>query len=254
MSEKKSEMFDKEGKFNFVFGLVTGVAVMSFLLFLVLFIMFASGNKNFSGKDTASNTVAPNIPVPTQPAPTQPEPTEPELGEVRPIDDTDHIAGTPGAPVQIIEYSDFECPYCGSFFNTVEQVLEDYNGKVQIAYRHFPLSFHKNAQKAGEAAECAAEQGKFWPMHDAIFELQIDGVPLNVTEYKKLGRDLALDTTKFETCLDSGKMASKVTDDLAEGSAIGITGTPTSFVNGKPIRGALPYAQVKAMIDAELQK
>lgn len=168
--------------------------------------------------------------------------------------DDDPAIGAKNAQVTIIEFSDFECPFCGRALPTVKQVLKDYEGKVRVVYRDFPLSFHPNAQKAAEAAECADDQGKFWEYHDKLFANQ---QALTVDNLKQYAKDLGLDAAKFNSCLDSGKYASEVQKDMAAGSAAGVSGTPTFFIgndeNGyQMIVGAQPYAVIKAAIDAEL--
>jgi protein-disulfide isomerase len=119
--------------------------------------------------------------------------------------------------------------------------------------RHFPLSFHADAQKAAEAAECAAKQGKFWEMHNTLFKNgQGDGTGLKVADLKKYAAELKLDTKKFDSCLDNGDTASIVAKDQQEGSAAGVSGTPSFFVNGKQLVGAQPFTSFQAAIDAEL--
>lgn len=162
--------------------------------------------------------------------------------------------GSASAKVTIVEFSDFQCPFCASFYNaSLSQIRTNYidTGKVKLVYRHFPLSFHPEAQKAAEAAECAEEQGKFWEMHDKLFE---NSSSLSVANEKQWAKDLGLDSAKFNTCLDSGKTASAVQKDAADGAAAGVSGTPTFFINGKEIVGAQPYAVFKAAINAELEK
>lgn len=165
----------------------------------------------------------------------------------------DHIRGGKDAKVTIVEYSDFECPFCSRAHPTVMQVLEEYGDDVRVVYRHFPLSFHPQAQKAGEASECAADQGKFWQYHDVMFENQ-SLVSGGVTQFKKWAVELGLNATRFNNCLDSGEKASLVTDDANEGAALGVTGTPGFFINGISVVGAQPFSVFKQVIDAELAK
>lgn len=168
--------------------------------------------------------------------------------------DDDTVRGSKDAPVTIIEFSDFECPFCTRFYEqTLPLIEENYikTGKVKFIYRDFPLSFHKNAQKAAEAAECADEQGKFWEMHDKIFENQN---ALDVTSLKQYAKDLGLDTTKFDSCLDSGKYADEVQRDFTDGQSYGVSGTPTFFINGIEVVGAQPYNTFEQIIEQELKK
>lgn len=175
-------------------------------------------------------------------------------GAVPAVTKDDHVRGDENAPVTIIEYSDFECPFCGQFHPTVEQIMKDYPGKVRWVFRHFPLSFHPNAQPSANASECAAEQGKFWEFADQMFANQDS---LGDEFYKKVAGDLKLNMNQFNTCLTSQKFKDKVAQVAQDGASAGVSGTPGSFVIGKngsatPIRGALPYESVKAAVDAAL--
>ncbi len=166
--------------------------------------------------------------------------------------DDDPFLGDADAPVTIIEFSDYECPFCGRFFaQTLPEMKREYidKGLVKLVYRDFPLSFHPNAQKAAEAAECAGDQGKYFEMHDKIFENQ---QAIGVANLKAYAADLSLDTAAFNDCLDSGKFAQEVKDDFADGQAAGVSGTPSFFINDKKLVGAQPFEAFKAVIDAEL--
>lgn len=167
--------------------------------------------------------------------------------------DDDPVKGSENAPVTIIEFSDFECPYCGKFYRQALQKIEEnyiQTGKVKLVYRDFPLTnIHDNAQKAAEAAECADDQGKFWKYHDKLFENQNS---FGVSSLKQYAKDLGLDTQKFNDCLDSDKYKQEVQDDLQDGRQAGVTGTPAFFINGKMLRGAQPYSEFKQIIEQEL--
>ncbi len=169
--------------------------------------------------------------------------------------DDDAVIGDEDAPVTIIEFSDYECPFCQRHYQqTYGQIKKDYidTGKVKYVLRDFPLSFHPQAQKAAEAAECAGEIGgdeAYFKMHDKLFG---EGVASGVTGFKSYAKAIGLDSEKFDDCLDSGKMASEVSKDMTEGGAVGVQGTPAFFINGKMISGAQPYANFKQTIDAEL--
>jgi protein-disulfide isomerase len=163
-----------------------------------------------------------------------------------------HIKGSTSAKVTIIEYCDFQCPYCGKFANeTLTQIDKDYikTGKVRFAFRQFPLQFHLFAEKVAEASECAGDQNKFWEYHDKLFANQQS---LNVSSLKKYAADLGLDIAKFNNCLDSEVKKSIVQSEYQEGSEIGVTGTPSFFINGKYAAGAQSYATFKSIIDQEL--
>ena len=169
------------------------------------------------------------------------------------ITDKDHIRGNPNAPVTIIEFSDFECPFCNRFHPTVKQALAEYGDQVRWVYKHFPLSqIHAQAIPAAEASECIAEQAGndgFWQFGDALFENQSS---LGSALYQELAQQIGVNITQFDTCVSERKYKDKVQADYDLGTQVGITGTPGGFVNSTPIRGAIPYAQLKSMIDAEL--
>ncbi len=153
----------------------------------------------------------------------------------RPVDESDHVYGNPDAEVTIIEYSDFECPFCKRFHGTVKQVVDASGGRVNWVYRHFPLSFHKPlAQKQAEATECAAELGgndAFWRLSDAIFErTRSNGQGMPAEELVPMAGRIGLDEERFRACLQSGKWARHVDQDFEDGVRAGITGTPGNIV------------------------
>jgi len=170
----------------------------------------------------------------------------------------DYIKGNPDAPITIVEFSDLECPFCKRFHSTLQQALTEYGDRVRWVYRHFPIDqLHPKADKEAEAAECAGELGgneKFWAYMDRVFEITPSNNGLDLTLLPQIAKDLGLDQKAFESCLNSGKYAEKVETQYQEGLRLGVSGTPGSFVNGTPVRGAIPYENLKAIIDAELQK
>ncbi len=143
-----------------------------------------------------------------------------------------NVKGQATASATLVEFSDFQCPACGAFYPIIKQLELKYKNELKIAYKHFPLPQHTYAQKAAEAAEAAGEQGKFWEMHDALFENQEH---LTAEDLKKYAAELGLDTEKFNQALDSGKFANKVKEDLTLGNKIGINATPTFYLNGKKL-------------------
>lgn len=162
----------------------------------------------------------------------------------------DHVRGDINAPVTIIEFSDFECPFCQRFHSVVQQILDDYPGQVRWVYKHFPLdSIHAEARPAAEASECASEQGRFWEFADEVFENQSR---MGTSLYKEIASQIGLDMSQFESCISSGKYRNHVESDLQEGVAAGVTGTPGSFINGEIIPGAVPYEQLKISVDQAL--
>ncbi len=168
--------------------------------------------------------------------------------------DDDAIKGDVNAPVTIVEFSDYECPFCARHFEeTLPLIIEEYvdTGKVRIVFRDFPLEFHSYAQKASEAAECAGEQEKYWEMHDTLFENQKN---LDVDSLKKYAEDIGLNTGEFDNCLDSDEMADEVKKDMEDGKDYGVSGTPGNFINGRFVSGAQPFSVFQQIIEEELAK
>ena len=158
--------------------------------------------------------------------------------------------GNASAKVVIVEFADFECHFCAKAHETVQAVLKTYGDKVRLVFRHYPLSFHPKAPKAAEATACAAEQGKFWELHDALFESQ----ELDVDSIKLQAKRAGVDEAKFASCLDSGRTAALVRKDLAAGQQAGVSGTPAFFINGFMLSGAQPEEAFHKLIDAELAR
>ena len=159
--------------------------------------------------------------------------------------------GPADAPITIVEFSDFQCPYCSRVLPTLEKVNEEYGDRVRIVFRQFPLlNIHPQAQKAAEASLCAFDQEKFWEMHDAMFA---DQKGLGVDQLKAKAVTLGLDAAVFDECLDSNKYADQVEEDLRAGSRMGVTGTPAVFINGRFLSGAQPFEAFAAIIDKELE-
>ncbi len=217
-------------------------------LLVIIIILLAGTVMQLSALNT-SITTSPSAAVAKTPTTTTPTPAKPAAQAVSNVSLLGHSLGSMSAPKVMVIFSDFECPFCVRFEKeTFPQIKKNYidTGKLRVVFKHYPLSFHKNAQKAGEAAECAAEQNKFWEMHNKLFT---QGVVGGVDTYKKYASDLSLDTEKFNTCLDSGKTAAKVKSDAAEGSAIGVTGTPSFVINNKKYVGAQPYSAFQLALD-----
>jgi len=168
-----------------------------------------------------------------------------------PAEGEDPYFGPEDAPVTIIEYSDFQCPFCERAVPVINQIKATYGDSVRLVYKDFPLGFHQFAQKAAEAGQCANDQGRFWDLHDVMFANQNS---IDVASIKRYASGLGLDTEQFDACLDSGKYAQEVQQDFNEGKAAGVSGTPTFFINGKKIVGAKPFAEFQAIIDNELGK
>jgi protein-disulfide isomerase len=159
------------------------------------------------------------------------------------------IRGNPDAPVTIVEYGDFQCPYCEKSRPTLQQILETYPKEVRLVYKHFPLSFHRDAMNAHKASLAAGEQGKFWEMHDLIFAHPRRLAPEKMREHAQA---LKLDMARFDADYASERVAKKIEADQAEGRRALVRGTPAFFVNGKMISGAQPFEAFKREIDAAL--
>jgi predicted DsbA family dithiol-disulfide isomerase len=160
--------------------------------------------------------------------------------------------GQANAPVTILEFADFECPHCGGLYPTLKLVERNYPDKVRFVYRNYPLTnIHPHAAKAAEASLCANEQRKFWEYHDSLF---MDQAHLAIEDLKQRAVALKLDTAAFNTCLDSGRQAEAVKKDMAEGSKAGVSSTPSMFINGRRLSGNLPYADIREVIEDELQR
>jgi protein-disulfide isomerase len=176
--------------------------------------------------------------------------------------ETGHLPslGNKNAKVVMVEFSDFECPFCKQYFDeTFAKVKKDYvdSGKVVVYYRHFPLDFHPAAKPAALASECANEQNKFWDFHDLVFTNQADITSKTAEEViialKGFATTLGLNQQQFDNCLDSEKYKNNVEKDAADGSTAGVSGTPTFYINGIPVVGALPYETFKTELDKALK-
>ncbi|MFH0969895.1 MAG: thioredoxin domain-containing protein [Candidatus Diapherotrites archaeon] len=175
--------------------------------------------------------------------------------------------GSDSAPLVMVEYSDYQCPYCKVFFKDTEgQLIDKYveSGQLQIFYKDFPLSFHSMAANSANAARCAGEQGKYWEMHDKIFEETYAISPSATSQYtiddlKKWGADLGLNTTQFDSCVDSSKYDAEIQADLVEGQTVGVGGTPSFVIGlrdqpGQLIVGAQPYSSFEMVVESLLQQ
>lgn len=218
--------------------------IISFVLLVVLVISIVTGGFGVASSGNGNNGVAPN---------NGKNNGDGSAGQIN-LKDA-HIEGDPNAPVTIVEWSDFECPFCGRFYTqTYGQILKDYvnTGKAKIVFKNFPLtSIHPDAMPAAIAAECAGNQGKFFEMHNKLFENQQS---LGTDNYKKWAKDLGLDTAKFNSCYDNKETQAKIQADQIEGEKLGIRGTPGFIINGQTISGAQPYAVFQAAIESGLKQ
>lgn len=156
--------------------------------------------------------------------------------------------GPANAPVQLVEFADYECPYCIKVQPELQKLKAEFGDQISVVFKDYPLPMHSHAQKAAEAARCAGAQDKFWQYHDRLFA----GMQMDVPQLKQLAADLGLDAAKFNTCLESGQQAAAVQKDAAEAQKIGLSATPSFFLNGHFFTGAMQYEDMRQMVLREL--
>jgi len=246
-----------EKKDNYKISKVAVWQGISALLGLLLVISLATGGFGLKGEDGTSQII-----VKDQPSGQQEAQAPSLLGTVN-LEDA-AIKGNENAKLTIVEYSDFQCPFCGRFFsNTLPELKKNFidTGKVKFAYKHFPLPFHTEADEAAESSECAKEQKKFWEMHDWIFTNSALWIGKSGDSLKQVFVDgassVGLDASKFESCYDSGKYRSIVQQHAAEGNKDGVSGTPTFLIGNEEdgytqVVGAQPYSVLEQVINAAL--
>ena len=167
------------------------------------------------------------------------------------LDADDPVFGPASASVEIIEFSDFQCPFCQQLIGTLEQLKTQYGSAIRLVFKDYPLPNHAQAFKAAEAGNCANEQGKFWELHDTMFSRQSE---LGVDDLKRHAGELGMDQAAFDACLDSGRFADQVNADLMAGQQYGVSSTPTVFINGRAVMGAAPIAVFDEIIREELER
>lgn len=234
--------FQDATRLNLALGFVTGVAALAAIGFFIL--LAKVGGEGSGSKVAATNTASPSPTV----AAADTQPTGPV--DLPAVTKDDHVQGKAGAKVVVTEFSDIQCPFCRQFHPSIKRLIQDYGDKVQVVYKHFPLdSIHPMARPAALASECAAEQGKFWEFLDKSFEQQS---LLGADFFTSTAKSLGLNEKQFKDCVDTQKFASHVDADAQLGETVGVSGTPSSFVNGLPLSGAQPYESLKAMVDQAL--
>jgi protein-disulfide isomerase len=167
-----------------------------------------------------------------------------------------HKITADNAKITIVEFADFQCPACANTHPVLKQILEEYKGKINFVYRHFPLPQHKNAILAAKAAEIAGEQGKFWEMYDVLYEKQIEWSESSTASelFTQYAKELALDTNSFSTLLNSTKYEEVIQQDKSDGTALGVNSTPTLFINSKKLDVFPTYQSLRGIIEEELKK
>lgn len=226
---------------NYILFLAIGMIISLVLGFLLIALIYHQYEKeNIPEKN--SKISLPSGPPNSSPPPLPASPT----GLINNSINREHTRGNSQAPNTIIEYSDFECPYCAQFRATMVKLMEAYPNDVKWIYKHFPKSkIHPNAQLAAEASECAADQGKFWEYTDLLLSNQS---LFSDKYFSKAAQKIGLETEKFNACLSTGKYTAKVKNDHAYGQKQGVTNTPTAFVNGKKFVGSKSLSTLKSAI------
>jgi len=266
-NEEKNITIKKSTYNNLRKGMIAAIAIITFLGGYAIGTLDDNSNPYVTNEDLKEiiseiETKAAAAPAP-QPAQTPTQPTAPQVFRVS-LDD-DPVKGNPNAPVTVIEFSDFQCPFCSRFFQqTLPLIEENYidTGKIKFVYKDLPLdSLHPNARAAHIAAECADEQGKFWKYHDVLFKKQPQWSNLASSElqnkFTEFATDMGLKAASFESCLQSPNIADEVNKDTLEAASYGATGTPTFFIGNEEdgfvkLVGAQPYQTFQAVIDSKL--
>jgi protein-disulfide isomerase len=163
-----------------------------------------------------------------------------KVDPVKPVSEDDHIRGDIGAPVGLIIYDDFDGPFSGEFYETVKKVTETYGGQVVVAYRHYPLRTHPKSYEAAMASECAAEQSAFWQMSDKLFKASLEN-GLVPTKYADYASEIGINQSGFSECMEEERYADVIEAEYDEARRFNVSGTPGSFLNGRPLSGAVPY-------------
>jgi protein-disulfide isomerase len=244
MEEQKEQEVRSEGSSQYI---LPGAILLAALLISGTLIFTRSGAGNGTAQ-IGGNIVQPTI-----------SPAAAAAGVDIKVTADDHVLGNKNAKVTVVEYADFRCPFCERFFTgTADPIIKNYvnTGKVNFVFRNYAF-LGQQSTWASEASECASEQGKFWPYHDWLYKNQAPESDLNYYSKENLikyaGQVGGINTSQFASCLNGGKYTKKVADALAGGKSAGVTGTPTTFINGKSIVGARPYEDFKTAIEAALK-
>jgi len=243
MSEQKnnegSKFISYSPKLNFFFGLILGIAITATTGFIALSLTRNDNSENVAKKQANTNQQVMG------------EKQQAQQKVDLKINDHDHVLGSKDAPIKIFEFSDFQCPYCARFHTTMHQVIKEYGDKVAWIYKQFPIASHPLGMPGALASECAAEQGKFWQFADKTFENQKS---LTADSFEKFAQEIGLDVSQFKACIKEEKYKDKVLTDYNLGIESGVRGTPSNFINNQLVPGAVPYENIKSIIDQLLKK
>lgn len=238
--------------------LLIGALIISSFLIGSLYTKVQYLEKSGSSTKVAAAQTAPQAAAPNQQQPVAKAPS----GKIKPVSDSDHVWGNSNAKLTLVEYSDLECPFCKRFHPTMQDLIKTYGDKIRWVYRHYPLSFHQNAEKEAEATECVAELGgedAFWSYIDKMFEKTTsNGTGFALDQLGPLASEVGVNQSAFQSCLDNGKYTKLVQDQIADGTTGGVSGTPSTFLidangNSQIIVGAQPIESFKTAIDAVLK-
>lgn len=228
IQKKETKKFITDSpKTNFWFGLILGIAIISTLAYFTNGFSFINNNSEKNQQQVAGE---------------QQKSTQVNLE----IAEGDHVLGNPDASIKVFEFSDFQCPYCSMFHNTMHQIVDEHSDQVAWVYKQFPIASHPLGMPGALATECAAEQGKFWEMSDIIFANQDT---LTEDSFAEFAEELDLDMEEYNTCYSEQKYKEKILVDYNLGIESGVGGTPTNFVNGEILPGAVPYEDMKRIIE-----
>lgn len=223
-SDQLSAELRRERRWKVLFGVVSAVVIVLLGIGVYFYVLVRKNVDVIQGNDNTNQATAADVDSPDAP-----------------------YTGSADAHVVVVEFSDFQCPYCEQAFPVVRELINHYGDRIKFEYRNFPIAeSHPNAEKAAEAGLCAHAQGKFWEMHDKMFINQSD---LSVLALKNYAKEINIDTTQFNTCLDQGTMESRVRKDFQDGLLAGVDGTPTFFINGYKFPGVPTLSDMEGTID-----
>lgn len=241
MDEQKQKIASFLEKYSIASSIVLAAVIISGTIFFTRVPIGASNPGTDKIGDVVGKDQAPN-------------------GEILKINSNEHILGQSSAKVSLVIYTDFQCPFCRTYWkDSYQKIVQNYinSGKIKLVIRHFPLDFHPAARPSAEAIECAGDQGKFWQLQDKIFQEQEKRgqgtIQFTKDDIIKWAGAVGINMGTLTRCVNSGKYAQKITDDLTSGKVAGVTGTPTTFINDQKIVGAQPFENFKTAIDQLLK-